>query len=75
VALTIRIFGRWTARVEEGVWCVLEGPPEVAVMLNAIADDPPAGVHVDEQRVREARVMYPDLRVLPHSPAHEHLIH
>lgn len=69
MALTIRIFGRWTARVDEGVWCVLEGPPEVAVVLNAIADPPPAGVQVDEQRLREARVMYPDLRVLPATPA------
>jgi hypothetical protein len=75
VAVTIRIFGRWTARTEEGVWCVLEGPPDIAVVLNAIADAPPAGVHVDEQRLREARALYPDLRVLPRSPADEHLIH
>jgi hypothetical protein len=33
--------------------------------LYAIADDPPAGVHVDEQRLHEARIMYPDLQVLP----------
>jgi hypothetical protein len=44
-------------------------------MLNAIADAPPAGVHVDEQRLREARVMYPDLRVLPRPPADGHGIH
>jgi hypothetical protein len=75
VALTIRIFGRWTARLEEGVWCVLEGPPEIVVVLNAIADDPPAGVHVDEQRLREARITYPDLRVLPRPPADGHIIH
>jgi hypothetical protein len=75
VALTIRIFERWTARVEEGVWCVLEGPPEVAVVLNAIADAPPAGVHVDEQRLFEARIMYPGLRVLPRPPADGQMIH
>jgi hypothetical protein len=63
VALTIRIFGRWTARAEDGVWCVFEGPPEVALVLNAIADAPLPGVHVDEQRLREARVLYPDLEV------------
>jgi hypothetical protein len=63
VALTIRIFGRWTARAEDGVWCVFQGPPEVALVLNAIADPPPAGVHVDEQRLREARALYPDLQV------------
>jgi hypothetical protein len=39
---------RMFERVDEGVWCVLGGPPEVALMLNAIADSPPAGVHVDE---------------------------
>ena len=65
MALTIRIFGRWTARVEEGVWCVLEGPSEVALVLTAIADKPPAGVHVDEQRLTERESCIPDLRVLP----------
>jgi hypothetical protein len=36
MALTIRIFGRWTARADHGVWSVLEGPPEVAIALNAV---------------------------------------
>jgi hypothetical protein len=75
VPFTIRIFGRWTARVDNGVWCVLEGPPEVSVVLNSIADAPPSGVHVDEQRLVEARVMYPDLQVLPESPAERHRTH
>ena len=44
VAVTIRIFGRWTARADDGVWYVLVGPPEVATVLNAIADPPPSGV-------------------------------
>ena len=75
MALTIRIYERWTAQVDDGVWCVLEGPADIAVALNAIADAAPAGVHVDEQRLREARVIYPDLRVLPSSPATRYVIH
>jgi hypothetical protein len=70
VALTIRIFGRWTVRAEDGIWRVFEGPPEVGLVLNAIADAPPAGVHVDEQRLREARVLYPDLQVLKRPDAY-----
>ena len=59
---TIRIFGRWTARVDNGVWCVLEGPPEVSVVLNSIADAPPSGVHVDVGLIRfGGRVDYVDL--------------
>jgi hypothetical protein len=62
VPLRIRIFGRWTAYAEDGVWCVLVGPPEVTTVLNAIADPPPEGVHVDDQQLSEARALYPDLR-------------
>lgn len=57
MALTIRIFRKWTARADEGVWCVLDGPPGVAAVLNAIADALPAGVHVDAQRLQEARAL------------------
>ena len=64
VAVTIRIFDKWTARADEGVWCVLVGPPEVATVLNAIADPPPPGVRLDEQRLREARALYPELVVV-----------
>jgi len=49
---------------------VLEGPPDVAMVLNAIADAPPAGVHVDEQRLCEARALYPDLQVLKSRDGH-----
>ena len=75
MAFTIRIFGRWTAHVDGGIWCVIEGPPEVAEVLNALADEPLAGVHVDEQRLREARILYPDLVVLPGTPASSCTIH
>jgi hypothetical protein len=64
VSVTIRIFGRWTARCDDGVWCVLVGPPEVALVLNAIADPPTQGATFDEQRLREARAMYPELSVV-----------
>jgi hypothetical protein len=49
---------------------VLEGPPDIAVMRNAIADDPPAGVHVNEQRLREARIMYPNLQIVAGQTIH-----
>ena len=75
MAFTIRVFGRWTARADDGVWSVLEGPPEIATVLNAVADSPPAVVHVDEQRLREARVLHPDLRVIHLRKAHEPTIH
>jgi hypothetical protein len=64
VSITIRIFERWTARCDDGIWCVLVGPPEVAAVLNAIADRPTKGVTVDDQRLREARTLYPELRVV-----------
>jgi hypothetical protein len=38
VVVTIRIFGRCTTRADDRVWCVLEGPAEIATVLNAIAD-------------------------------------
>lgn len=65
MAITIRIFGRWTARADNGVWCVLEGPRDVAYALNAIAEDPPASLSVDEHRLCEARRLYGDLEELP----------
>lgn len=30
MALTISSFDRWTAREKNGIWAMLEGPPEVA---------------------------------------------
>src|SRR4051794_3723895 len=49
------------------VWTVLEGPADIATMLNAIAYPPPAVVHIDEHRLKEARTTYPDLRVMAQS--------
>ena len=51
--------------LDDGNWFALEGPPDVAEVLNAIADPPAVGGRVDEQRLQEARVMYPNLHVLP----------
>ena len=57
-------FRKWTVRAEDGVWCVLDGPADSAIVLNAIAEPPSHGVHVDEQRLCEARALYLDLRIL-----------
>jgi hypothetical protein len=48
---------------------------EVATVLNAIADPPPEGVSLDEQRLNEVRAFYPDLSVQPEPPAAAHLVH
>jgi hypothetical protein len=37
MAITIRIHDRWTAQVDDGVWRVIEGPPEIATALNVAA--------------------------------------
>jgi hypothetical protein len=75
VALTIQIFGKWTARADDGIWCVLVGPPEVATVLNAIADPPPLGVRLDDQRLREARALYPELTVVVDSGSGDDRVH
>jgi hypothetical protein len=75
VAVTIRIFGLWTARLDEGIWSVLVGPPEVATVLNAIADPPPDDISIDEHRLQEARALYPDLTVVVDSRSSDRRVH
>jgi hypothetical protein len=58
--LRIRIFDRWIVACEAGVWKAIEGPEDLAVALNALREDPPVGVTVEAQRLREARRLYPD---------------
>ena len=64
MAVTIRVFHRWTVRAEGGRWTMLVGPSEVAVALNQLRglDLNP---DVDSQCVNEARRLYPQLEVLP----------
>jgi len=64
MALTIRIFGRWTARSEDGEWMVVVGPRDIAVALNALRGEPMSRLDVDAQRLREARELYSDLEVV-----------
>jgi hypothetical protein len=47
--------------VDDGVWRVIEGPPEIATAMNAAAGPAREGDHVDQQRLREARILYPGL--------------
>jgi hypothetical protein len=61
MSVRIRIFDRWVAACDGGEWRVLDGPEDVAVALNALREDPPVGVTVDAQRLREARRLYPML--------------
>lgn len=61
---TIRISNRWTARVGEGKWTVIDGPADLLVGLNATL--PNGGLptaDTDLTCARAALRLYPDSEV------------
>lgn len=66
MAVVIRIFGQWTIGTgDDGVWSAITAPNDVAVALNAMRETARVpGMTVDQQRLEEARVLYPGLEVV-----------
>lgn len=63
--VAVRIFGRWLALLDEdGLWSVIDSPPQIAEALNALRSEPPPGVSLDAQRLKEMRMLYRDAEVI-----------
>jgi hypothetical protein len=64
VVIAIKVFNRWTAGLRDGTWYAIDAPNEMAEALNALRSEPPAGWSVEEQRLSEAKRLYPQLETM-----------
>ena len=61
--MVIRVFGQWIVGTDgDGVWSAITAPNDVVVALNAMRETARVPeITVDQQRLEEARVLYPGL--------------
>ena len=50
--------------MSDGVWRVIEGPEDISIVLERTSGHAREGEHIDQLRLREAHILYPNLETL-----------